>query len=63
MRSHGLPVERINKVLQGRPHCVDAIKSGDIQLVFNTVAGVINQSSASAMPGTERSIASTRLVF
>jgi carbamoyl-phosphate synthase large subunit len=39
LRSHGLPVERINKVLQGRPHCVDAMKSGDIQLVFNTVAG------------------------
>jgi carbamoyl-phosphate synthase large subunit len=39
LKSHGLPVDRINKVLQGRPHCVDAMKSGDIQLVFNTVAG------------------------
>jgi carbamoyl-phosphate synthase large subunit len=26
-------------VLQGRPHCVDAMKSGEIQLVFNTVEG------------------------
>jgi carbamoyl-phosphate synthase large subunit len=39
LKSQGLPVERINKVLQGRPHCVDAMKSGDIQLVFNTVEG------------------------
>jgi carbamoyl-phosphate synthase large subunit len=25
-------------VLEGRPHCVDAIKSGDIQLVINTAS-------------------------
>ena len=30
---------RINKVLEGRPHVVDAIKNGDIQLVFNTTEG------------------------
>ena len=29
----------INKVLEGRPHVVDAIKNGDIQLVFNTTEG------------------------
>ncbi|MGH6929754.1 MAG: carbamoyl-phosphate synthase large subunit, partial [Dongiaceae bacterium] len=39
LKEQGLPVERINKVLQGRPHCVDAMKSGEIQLVFNTVEG------------------------
>src|SRR5262249_61602084 len=39
LKEKGLPVERINKVLQGRPHCVDAMKSGEIQLVFNTVEG------------------------
>jgi carbamoyl-phosphate synthase large subunit len=32
-------VRRINKVLEGRPHCVDAIKSGEIQLVINTAEG------------------------
>ena len=32
----GLPVKLVNKVLEGRPHCVDAIRSGDIQLVINT---------------------------
>jgi carbamoyl-phosphate synthase large subunit len=36
----GLPVTRINKVLEGRPHIVDAIKNGEIQLVFNTTDGV-----------------------
>jgi carbamoyl-phosphate synthase large subunit len=35
----GLPVTRINKVLEGRPHIVDAIKNGEIQLVFNTTEG------------------------
>ena len=36
---HGLPAERINKVSEGRPHVVDAIKNGSIQLVFNTTEG------------------------
>jgi carbamoyl-phosphate synthase large subunit len=39
LREAGLPVTVVNKVLEGRPHCVDAIKSGEIQLVINTAAG------------------------
>jgi carbamoyl-phosphate synthase large subunit len=35
----GIAVKSINKVLEGRPHCVDAIRSGDIQLVINTAHG------------------------
>jgi len=35
----GVPVEAINKVHEGRPHIVDAIKNGDIQLVVNTTEG------------------------
>jgi carbamoyl-phosphate synthase large subunit len=35
----GIPVKRVNKVLEGRPHCVDAIRSGEIQLVINTAHG------------------------
>jgi carbamoyl-phosphate synthase large subunit len=35
----GIAVKAINKVLEGRPHCVDAIRSGDIQLVINTAHG------------------------
>ncbi|WP_376088277.1 carbamoyl-phosphate synthase large subunit [Roseomonas sp. CCTCC AB2023176] len=39
LREAGLDVSVVNKVLEGRPHCVDAIKSGDIQLVINTTGG------------------------
>ncbi|WP_043835455.1 carbamoyl-phosphate synthase large subunit [Muricoccus aerilatus] len=39
LREAGLAVRVVNKVLEGRPHCVDAIKSGDIQLVINTTGG------------------------
>ena len=39
LREQGLEVTGINKVLEGRPHCVDAIKSGEIQLVINTTDG------------------------
>jgi carbamoyl-phosphate synthase large subunit len=35
----GLPVEVVNKVLEGRPHIVDRMLSGEIQLVFNTTEG------------------------
>tara|TARA_Y100001934_G_C12386765_1_gene796662 strand:- start:5230 stop:8469 length:3240 start_codon:yes stop_codon:yes gene_type:complete len=39
LKSAGLRVETVNKVYEGRPHCVDAIKNGDIQIVVNTVEG------------------------
>jgi carbamoyl-phosphate synthase large subunit len=39
IREAGFACEVVNKVLEGRPHCVDAIKSGDIQLVINTTGG------------------------
>ena len=35
----GVPASKINKVLEGRPHIVDAIKNGGVQLVFNTTEG------------------------
>ncbi|MGC6537288.1 MAG: carbamoyl-phosphate synthase large subunit [Candidatus Puniceispirillaceae bacterium] len=35
----GVPAARVNKVMEGRPHAVDAMLSGDIQLVFNTAHG------------------------
>jgi carbamoyl-phosphate synthase large subunit len=44
IREAGLAVRVINKVLEGRPHCVDAIRSGDIQMVVNTSQGA--QSTA-----------------
>jgi carbamoyl-phosphate synthase large subunit len=39
LREAGLPVETINKVLEGRPHIVDRMLSGGVQLVFNTTEG------------------------
>jgi len=35
----GIPVKRVNKVLEGRPHIVDAIKNGEVSLVVNTTHG------------------------
>ena len=34
-----IPVEVVKKVLEGRPHIVDAMKNGEVQLVFNTTEG------------------------
>ena len=39
LESQGLKVEHVKKVLEGRPHIVDAMKNGDVQLVFNTTEG------------------------
>ena len=35
----GVSATRINKVMEGRPHAVDEMLSGGIQLVFNTTKG------------------------
>ena len=42
----GVPATQINKVMEGRPHAVDAMVSGQIDLVFNTAhgAGAIKDS-------------------
>ncbi|KAB7738440.1 carbamoyl-phosphate synthase large subunit [Parvibaculum sedimenti] len=39
LKEQGLEVGTINKVLEGRPHIVDAIKNGEVALVFNTTEG------------------------
>ncbi len=39
LREQGLAVGTVNKVLEGRPHCVDAMMSGQVQLVVNTTEG------------------------
>jgi carbamoyl-phosphate synthase large subunit len=39
LASQGIEVERVKKVREGRPHCVDRLLSGDIQLVVNTTSG------------------------
>ena len=39
LSEQGLDVARVNKVLEGRPHCEDAILNGEIQMVINTTEG------------------------
>ncbi|MCP1216541.1 carbamoyl phosphate synthase large subunit [Acetobacter orientalis] len=39
LRDAGIDVTVVNKVLEGRPHCVDAIRSGEVQMVINTAQG------------------------
>ena len=39
LAENGVEAVKINKVAEGRPHIVDAIKNGDVQLVFNTTEG------------------------
>ena len=48
IREAGLPVRVVNKVLEGRPHCVDAIRSGEIQLVINTAGGTQGKAQSVA---------------
>jgi carbamoyl-phosphate synthase large subunit len=36
---NGIKAEKVNKVAEGRPHIVDLIKNGGVQLVFNTTEG------------------------
>ncbi|MBI1384778.1 MAG: carbamoyl-phosphate synthase large subunit [Rhizobiales bacterium] len=46
LEAHGLACQHVNKVLEGRPHIVDAMKNRQIEMVFNTTEGskAINDS-------------------
>jgi carbamoyl-phosphate synthase large subunit len=39
LETHGVPSTRINKVREGRPHIVDAIKNREVSLIINTPSG------------------------
>ncbi|NTU59837.1 MAG: carbamoyl-phosphate synthase large subunit, partial [Deltaproteobacteria bacterium] len=39
LTNEGIPVRQVNKVLEGRPHVVDAIVNGDADLLINTTQG------------------------
>ena len=39
LQEKGIPVQVVNKVLEGRPHIVDAIKNHEICMVINTTHG------------------------
>ncbi|WP_026842757.1 carbamoyl-phosphate synthase large subunit [Citrifermentans bremense] len=39
LQEKGIPVQVVNKVIEGRPHIVDAIKNNEICMVINTTHG------------------------
>jgi carbamoyl-phosphate synthase large subunit len=39
LAEQGIAAIKVNKVAEGRPHIVDAIKNGEVHLVFNTTEG------------------------
>ncbi len=52
LESKGVPSIKINKVLEGRPHIVDAIKNGDIALVLNTTESRSSESDSKSIRQT-----------
>jgi carbamoyl-phosphate synthase large subunit len=52
LEEHGLKCEPLKKVHQGRPHCVDRIRSGTVAFVINTTSG---RRSVEASFGIRRS--------
>ena len=50
--SKGIPSVKINKVLEGRPHVVDAIKNGEVQLVLNTTESKSSESDSKSIRQT-----------
>jgi carbamoyl-phosphate synthase large subunit len=39
LHDNGIQATKVNKVAEGRPHIVDAMKNGEVQLVINTTEG------------------------
>jgi len=39
LTENGIPATKVNKVLEGRPHIVDSMKNGGVQIVINTTDG------------------------
>jgi carbamoyl-phosphate synthase large subunit len=52
LTDHGFTCETVKKVHQGRPNCVDRIRSGQVALVINTTSG---KQSLEASHGIRRS--------
>ncbi|WP_426264760.1 carbamoyl-phosphate synthase large subunit [Sphingomonas sp. PWP1-2] len=52
LTENGVTVERVNKVAQGRPHIVDRIKDGGIDLIFNTTEGWQSLKDSSPIRGS-----------
>ena len=46
LRTHGITVETVNKVTEGRPHIVDQITDMQVDFVINTVYGAQSQKDS-----------------
>jgi carbamoyl-phosphate synthase large subunit len=46
LEAKGLDCAKVNKVLEGRPNVVDALKNGEIQLVLNTTESKASESDS-----------------
>jgi carbamoyl-phosphate synthase large subunit len=49
LKENGIEVQHVNKLLEGRPNCIDMIKNGEIQLVINTPRGMIPRHDENAI--------------
>ncbi len=52
LSADGIAAERVNKVMEGRPHIVDAMKDGEVDLVINTSAGAAEISDSRSLRQT-----------
>ena len=56
LQANGVPAQRINKVFEGRPNIVDAMKNGEIALVFNTTEGAQSIKDSAGIRATALSM-------
>ena len=52
----GIPVHRVFKLREGRPHVLDRIKNGDVQLIINTPSGKIPREDEIKMRSGARTL-------
>ena len=58
IKAAGLACRAVNKVREGRPHCVDMIKNGEIVLIVNTTEGkqAVNESRSIRREAVQRRV-------
>ena len=65
IKNIGYPVRKVNKVMEGRPHIVDEMVNGNINLVINTTEGKqsINDSASIRQTALQNKIFCTTTMF
>ena len=64
LQAAGVACERVNKVLEGRPHIVDMIKNDEIDFIVNTTEGrrAVSDSYAIRRSALQHKVASTTTI-